>query len=476
MALDRHGGLGNVFHADIIAATDTPWSLHQCEPIMARVDTGNKQAYIPRILTEYDRQIARHERGHIRWPVDWAGYGLNPTEHGFAKDIWENVVNARLEAGGLRVLDSVDAIDWSGVPTPNNLKDGLKASLHMGSYLLHRTDAGQEVSDDFRQYMAQAFDTVKTYGGDAELSFIKSIVRTARLSARQPGIESIVVVWAKHVAALLPPETEFGQHAQLKQDVAEEREQAQKEADAADTPSDSDAEDANEKTLPDGGSALGLMYICDHTKSARRSARLTYRGRITDMGAIPTRLEREWTDGQIYAKRKPSLSVLIDGSGSMSWTPEMLLELCAALPATTIASYNAASLDIERRGFAGQLCVYAKAGIVASYDRLKQCSIPSSNTVDDFALAWLAKQPMFRLWVSDGAVNTGNREPVINYADVCARIQRNGRIVRVFTVKHALEAARGQAVVTYVTPAYCADPDTGFKEKLNIQATRRRGR
>lgn len=133
------------------------------------------------------------------------------------------------------------------------------------------------------------------------------------------------------------------------------------------------------------------------------------RGVPSPDGPIPTFFNRWFSDKHLFQRlgRRLGGTVLLDVSGSMSWSHDMTLALIEATPAMTIAAYSSdkASTDF------GRLTIIAKHGRLVSEDFVLHGpegpfggGHGGGNVVDGPALAWLAKQAEPRVWLSDGNV------------------------------------------------------------------------
>jgi len=160
--------------------------------------------------------------------------------------------------------------------------------------------------------------------------------------------------------------------------------------------------------------------------------------RATDEGANPRFPHRMLTDGKVFSRKKrvPGGSVLIDDSGSMSWTTDELKEIILAAPATIIGAYSGVS-------FGGELVVVAEDGRYADIEDRNNHPIGGGNIVDLPALEWLAAQPKPRIWVSDSYVVPleGSYEAAL---EECLSVVRDYDINICFTVKEAGEVFRGE--------------------------------
>lgn len=161
------------------------------------------------------------------------------------------------------------------------------------------------------------------------------------------------------------------------------------------------------------------------------------RPRPATEGCHVTRPHRWALDGAIFRRPVPwrGGTVLIDVSGSMHLTPEMVSELVEASGgAALVAIYSG-------RGHRGELRVVARGGRRARPEDL--VPFGSGNVVDLPCLEWLSKQTQPRLWVSDGGV-TGVRDkssPRIRRR--CAAVVRRGRIERLGSAKEAVRRLAG---------------------------------
>tara|TARA_Y100001938_G_scaffold145111_2_gene221093 strand:- start:65 stop:1528 length:1464 start_codon:yes stop_codon:yes gene_type:complete len=123
--------------------------------------------------------------------------------------------------------------------------------------------------------------------------------------------------------------------------------------------------------------------------------------KYSDMGVAPRAMHRDLTDKKVFtskSKRK-SGTVLIDVSGSMSFTEEDVQEIIETLPASTVAIYSGDSdADAkEPHKVKGTLRIVGKNGRYVKY-------IPDHglhNLIDGPAIEWLSKQAEPRILVSD---------------------------------------------------------------------------
>jgi hypothetical protein len=153
-----------------------------------------------------------------------------------------------------------------------------------------------------------------------------------------------------------------------------------------------------------GESEPGRMHVKEVPLSvALRPGRGGLAWRAASEGSIVRYLSRWPVDGAVFRRRSRSGggTVLVDVSGSMSLDAGDLDRLLLATPqGARVAIYSGS-------GEVGELRIVANGGRRAAARHLERFG--NGNIVDLPALEWLARQPLPRLWISDGAV-TGVRD------------------------------------------------------------------
>ncbi len=214
-----------------------------------------------------------------------------------------------------------------------------------------------------------------------------------------------------------------------------------------------DDEDATRARLPlargegDGGgdeTGSGSMSIVeaplDLVHPARgRGLRRDWRAAVE--GSHPGALHRWAVDRAVFRRpcRRVGGSVLLDTSGSMRLDADDLDTIFdASRGAALVAMYSGS-------GDHGELRIVARAGRRASRSHLERFG--TGNVVDVPALAWLARQPAPRFWVSDGAVTGVGDQTAPDIQRRCAEICRAAAIRRLGSVGEAAEqlASGGRA-------------------------------
>ncbi len=158
--------------------------------------------------------------------------------------------------------------------------------------------------------------------------------------------------------------------------------------------------------------------------------------RPMDYGVNPKYMNRWCVDKKVFKQKQRVYggTILIDASGSMSFSGQDILEIMQLLPAVTIAMYN------DRGGTweSGALRIIGRNGKRVSQDYLDRWT-GGGNLVDGPALQWLSKQPQKRIWVSDmyvfGLHNTSSDNLLKDCIEIC---KRSGitRLADIDEVKH----------------------------------------
>ena len=158
--------------------------------------------------------------------------------------------------------------------------------------------------------------------------------------------------------------------------------------------------------------------------------------RPSDYGYNPKYINRYCIDKQIF-KQKQNVkggTILIDSSGSMSFSGQDILEIMEILPAVNIAMYNG-------RSRTGDLRIIAKNGMRVSDDYLSTHS-GGGNVVDGPALRWLSTMPARRIWVSDMYVfGAGSNSSGYNLLKECYDLCTQHKIINLKDIEEVKEYA-----------------------------------
>jgi hypothetical protein len=159
--------------------------------------------------------------------------------------------------------------------------------------------------------------------------------------------------------------------------------------------------------------------------------------RPMDYGYNPKYINRFCIDRKIFKQKQrvKGGTILIDASGSMSFSGEDILEIMQMLPAVNIAMYNG------YRGSTGDLRIIAKNGMRVNDDYLEKHS-GGGNVVDGPALRWLAEMPERRIWVSDMKVfGAGQNSSGYNLLRECYDICTQNKIINLKDIHEVKEHA-----------------------------------
>ena len=184
-----------------------------------------------------------------------------------------------------------------------------------------------------------------------------------------------------------------------------------------------------------GGVRWGQMQVRQLPASmTRRSALLGGHKTYRSEGALLAAVHRLPVDGRIFTLQRRQLggTVLIDGSGSMSFDKRDLERILAKAPATTIAVYSG-------QGGKGMLTILSSKGRIATGAGLKVATFGEGNIIDGPALEWLAQQPHPRIWISDGYVTGMHDRSSVDLAVEAMRICRRAGIRRVERTESAFQ-------------------------------------
>ena len=157
----------------------------------------------------------------------------------------------------------------------------------------------------------------------------------------------------------------------------------------------------------DGDPGWGELQVVELPRPLRLAPRLRGEGWRAAPDGIrlgdPSRFHRDGRGWRARRRRRQAGgTALIDCSGSMSLTPEMLEDLVSANPAAVVATYSG---DDDRQQ--GRLHIVARQGRRVRPEHVRPPG--TYNICDGPALDWLGRQPAPRIWVSDGGV-TGRGE------------------------------------------------------------------
>ena len=202
-----------------------------------------------------------------------------------------------------------------------------------------------------------------------------------------------------------------------------------------------------------------VMYV--HTLSPNATRKVQGRGKNNYKSAsqgLKIRTNRlalnslSPSGGRLFETKNLGGTVLIDASGSMHITDEVLYEIAEKIPAGKVAYYSGISdgwsgdktestneeyLDSQ---WSGHLVIYANAGKI----RKNSGELPKrhcGNLVDYAALVWLLKQPGPRYLMTDMGF-TGTNELMIRAMQLCKDAEQKKRITRFNSMAELMQMIR----------------------------------
>tara|TARA_B100000029_G_scaffold401515_2_gene400688 strand:+ start:649 stop:2160 length:1512 start_codon:yes stop_codon:yes gene_type:complete len=158
--------------------------------------------------------------------------------------------------------------------------------------------------------------------------------------------------------------------------------------------------------------------------------------RPMDYGVNPKYMNRWCIDKKVFKQRQRVYggTILIDASGSMSFTGDDILQIMQMLPAVKIAMYNSSNNKEHYSYDTGSLRIIGDKGKRVKQDYLDKWS-GGGNLVDGPALRWLSKQAPKRIWVSDMYVFGKDNTSSANLLKECKQIMNQSGIVRLANIE-----------------------------------------
>ena len=400
----------------------------------ACVDNLNKHMQVPldRECTEcgihHSRMIRRHELGHVKWSPKTMGK-LKPGVRPEAVEVLEEIrVNYLLGTAKLYIEEPTQCIETIKMRTFEAVYNDSIAKLLlwvMASMWKTREAEGNIIRDVWGVEYQTICDVIDIALADNELTDLRKaelnfVIKTANQYynaitnhryGQLPSYRKVQNYAAKlsHVLDMFlgkpKPEEIRKSAAQLK---AEESESEHDDTEESETQPINSVKDLEKRMRKDmlgrmnysTGSGVGYwgdMEIHEPPLTVNLQGRLK-NGRAyrpADYGYNPKFIHRWASDKQIFKQKQNVLggTILIDASGSMSFSGEDILEIMSLLPAVTIAMYNG-------YGGSGSLRIIGRNGMRVTEEYINEWS-GGGNVVDGPALKWLATMPERRIWVSD---------------------------------------------------------------------------
>lgn len=427
------------FYPDILHDSGEPWTVHECEPQLARVDLQDKVGWVPEALTEIDRNIQNHEYGHVK--ITDGGRERGTTYGEFQYFLEECRVNLWLMRHNIAVNKAYDGFNWLTIPRPTDEIHAALEWLQCATYVDGRRDAPTDLIEFYR-YCANSIDAHK-------VAVLFEAYRELKLgNLKRAHRDELARKLADEFTRIdPPPEKPQVLKQDYQQERAEEKEAQQKAAEKAEQ-----RENDEPGKLKGGATKLGAMSIHRHITKNKPGRRIAMPFGSSETGMIPTQFGRRSIDGKMFKRKKSTGAVIIDMSGSMAWDWAQLRDLIKRLPNVTIAGYHGVYSEsgYPNAGLIrGKLCVFGEKGRWSEPQH--EAGDNGGNDVDFEALDWGAKVtdgPV--VWLSDGEVCGGvhddNRGAL---AAKCNALMKKRGIVRLTNADDARAYFRKKPVTIY---------------------------
>lgn len=442
--------------------TGETWSVFETHPGQTpNTDNQNRQMYVPmdrnciQCNVNHSRYIRRHELGHVKWSPKTLGR-LKPGMRAEAVEVLEEIrINHLLYVNKLGVNDLVMCVEDVNLKSSKAIHE---ASLSEILLMLLSAMWKSNPTDDKPRGMSQEFSIMESMMFDAikdnkftdlrqvELQWILSKANYFYKKLTKVGkyrTSTAIKISYRKVQRLAEELSlmlvEFHDRPEAKDvisalsnapEIINEETKCENDKDSCEDETciehgieeeDENNSEITAKSLEarmrrnlidemqyqtsTGTGKWGDMTVHKPPLTVNLQGRLknSRQYRPMDYGYNPKYIHRYCIDRKIFKQKQRVLggTVLIDASGSMSFTGIDILEIMELLPAVTIAMYNGT-------GYEGNLRVIARNGMRVSEERLDEwCGI--GNVIDGPALRWLAAQTEKRIWVSDMKVFGVNR-------------------------------------------------------------------
>lgn len=382
---------------------------------------------------DHARGSRLHEMGHVAWtPADWtkrverAKDAPSPTMVNAAEDARITMLRGANRLPQAPPLLCVNKNEYQRVveaAVNSGDLEGLVASLCASFNSTDQTHLWDAAS--------QAATNLRDKGKEAEADIINKMMR------------KVSSLTSRHLYDKAKPS--FRSSIALARSLTEAMRDALEEYVEA-----SEVEEATKKTTVkkvkqrDSGETWGAMEIVSVPLTKQSNLGMERKWTARDEGPIPTRFDRWSIDKRVFRvkKRAKGAAVLVDVSGSMSWSEADLSRVLDEVPAATVAIYSG-------NGPSGKLVIVARKGRRAKWSVVKPHKM-GGNVVDGPALEWLASQPeTVKVWMSDGGITGpndrhGNEAHMRRMERDVKRHMRRGGIMRVRDADSVMEVLSGK--------------------------------
>lgn len=410
----------------MLSRQDVPngnWTVEHCRPVRGEPATnvGERIMLAPTLDTDLAQVIRAHEMIHAK---------LSPTGADFEKWISREVASqtAMIAVEELRVNVLAQK---AGFDVKKLLTDGSELS------------SGERcaIDKDWGSAVAMCIATAGTAGhklflngvrrhnrawGDALLDIGKRALREMKKSERDKQLTSTetfhrdgislspfgftyterLAEWLDRLADFAPPETRKGDTPQKgKEGVGNSGRKGSHSNEGEAGKANRDGEPHKGITPSDGSHGTWGELRIERCPMPKYGKGIMGKKRIaTNMGRRPRRIHRMLTDPAMRVFDRTTKGtggmVIIDASGSMSFTTEQIMEIITHAPGATVALYS------EGRSHATNFWIVADKGKMV--DNVETCDYGHGNGVDFPAIQWGKKNlrnPKAPLvWITDGGV------------------------------------------------------------------------
>lgn len=414
------------------------WTVTEVDIGQSSVDTASRSAHVPNAYTPAQRLARLHELGHVRyspspfqphgdWPMVFRTVTNRAMDRGvtplpsavqkLSKMLEENRIDWLLwDRHGIDLRPAREVLDWRLLPDPSDTLAALGDCLQLAWTVWASRGLGNGIPNLPPSRTPDAdtgefFDKAWKFLADENRELAMAMIKGCLAMYREPTDERRNAV-AAELACFFPiPEEEPEPERTPPQKPAEH--EAEKEAEKE----EDDYEEQVDKHETGTGSEVtvegGVQYH-DHTASVRRPSMRIARRRIPIAQGVDMRYaHRYMLDKAIFSQRLLTEGgLMIDGSGSMNWTNDDMLEIMRVVPAIWVGIYSGfgtrssslTRMDTER--VYARICTIAKQGRFARFDELDR-GHNDGNDCDLEALQLLTRWPKPRFWLSDGIVCGG---------------------------------------------------------------------
>lgn len=355
------------------------WSVNESKSAMT--DTKERTMYVPATDSEQGRYLRAHETAHARiTPKVHANAASR--KHGISVEAMQACEDLRVNEflnsrhidreGGIGSQDMCDALVKMCADDPRKLGQLLVSTMTTDDHDRLLESIERVIGDyAFRESIIDCTEAVRK-------TFTEALCEGggSRLLSLPRGFVAATVPAARMFDRLFPVDAEFnaGESGMLGTYIASY------------------------------GGRLGAKWgkisrVIRSRMSRRRKPRGNGGKSWRDEGATPTAPYRLILDGRIFCRRQrvKGGTVLIDNSGSMSFSSDDLERIVTTAPGAVVAAYSGYRSS-------GELAIVAERGRMASKHDLDAVERHGGNVIDGPALRWLASMPGPRVWVSDGFV------------------------------------------------------------------------